>query len=298
MEELVSVIITTHRRKPRILKRAIDSVYYQTYQLFEIFVINDAPDYELQSELAELCKMYDNRVQYIINDKSPGANGSRNIGIEKASGKYIAFLDDDDEWCLNKLETMLPLFSEDVSLVYGNYVNIDLNRHKQEINSFVPCQKNVFDMLLEKGNFVGGCSVPIMLKRAIIDVGCFDESFSAAQDYDLWLRLARKYRFAYTNEVVVKYYILKDAISSSPDRAVLNGQKILNKFRVDFEQNKMAKTRMVREIFYTLICGNRIKEAKEYYEINKKHMSFISFVYLFCKGCLKRLLIKLNIKSR
>ena len=90
---LVSVIITTCKREPKMLKRAIDSVINQTYKKIEIIVVDDSPsDYELREQVEELVLSY-GTIKYIKNSKNIGAALSRNVGIEASEGEFIAFLD-------------------------------------------------------------------------------------------------------------------------------------------------------------------------------------------------------------
>ena len=97
---LVSVVIPTLDR-PKLLLRAIDSVLRQTYQEIEVIVVVDRPDPDTVSAVQSV---NDPRVRLIVNPYSSTAAGARNAGADHATGEWIAFLDDDDEWLPNKLE--------------------------------------------------------------------------------------------------------------------------------------------------------------------------------------------------
>ena len=99
MEPLVSAIITTHNRK-KMVGRAIESVLCQTYKNLECIVVDDASDESAES----VCKSYPVHYIYIPKEESTGGNHARNVGIMKAKGKYVAFLDDDDYWLPTKIE--------------------------------------------------------------------------------------------------------------------------------------------------------------------------------------------------
>ena len=91
----VSVIITTCKRDPQMVKEAIDSVIKQTYHNFEIIVVNDAPNFDKRRELENLLSSYGSNItSYIINDTQKGANYSRNLGVHNSTGDIISFLDD------------------------------------------------------------------------------------------------------------------------------------------------------------------------------------------------------------
>src|SRR5688572_26839751 len=96
----VSVVIPTHNR-PLMLRRAIDSVLAQTYQDFEIIVVDDG----LRERSDNVVKLFeDDRIRYISHEQEHGAPAARNTGIKNSNGELIAFLDDDDEWLPQKLE--------------------------------------------------------------------------------------------------------------------------------------------------------------------------------------------------
>jgi glycosyltransferase involved in cell wall biosynthesis len=100
---LVSVVIPTLRR-PKLLMRALRSVFGQTVKQIEVIVVVDGPDEET---VASLQSLTDPRLTVIVNPQSLNAAASRNIGVASANGEWIAFLDDDDEWLPQKLEAQL-----------------------------------------------------------------------------------------------------------------------------------------------------------------------------------------------
>jgi glycosyltransferase involved in cell wall biosynthesis len=104
---LISVVIPTLRR-PQLLLRALESVFAQTHRDMEIIVVVDGPDPETT---AVLLSISDARLRVVENAKSLTAAGARNIGVARARGKWIAFLDDDDEWLPQKLERQLAYAS-------------------------------------------------------------------------------------------------------------------------------------------------------------------------------------------
>jgi glycosyltransferase involved in cell wall biosynthesis len=104
---VVSVVIPTLDR-PSLLLRAIDSVLRQSYQEIEVIVVVDKPS---QDTLSAIQSLSDSRVRLIVNPYAPTAGGARNAGADHATGEWIAFLDDDDEWLPNKLERQIAFAS-------------------------------------------------------------------------------------------------------------------------------------------------------------------------------------------
>ena len=111
--ELVSVIMPTYKNSGFILKRAVSSIFNQTYTNWELIIIDDNKE-EKYSKIAKqiVLEFDDSRIVYLKNDFNLGSAKTRNRGIEFAKGTYITFLDDDDEYLSRKIETQLSLMIE------------------------------------------------------------------------------------------------------------------------------------------------------------------------------------------
>ena len=131
---LVSVIIPTYNR-PHTIERAIRSVYSQSYSNIEIVVVDDnAKNLNARKKTSEIMKKYP-RVKYIKNQKNVGGAESRNIGIRTAKGKYVAFLDDDDEFLPSKISRQVALMEQmrknkNIALVYCYLRPISVSNRK------------------------------------------------------------------------------------------------------------------------------------------------------------------------
>jgi len=253
-EDLVSVIITTYKRDITILKRAISSVLEQTYKNIEIIIVNDYPPYELG--IKELINKYDN-IRCIFHKNNEGACKSRNDGINISKGKFIAFLDDDDEWFPKKIERQVSIIKKsNVDIVYcsGKYIYSDRTSEKSPF-IYYP-EKNLLQELLKK-NFMGGCSFPLMKKDKLLSVGCFDENFPSSQDYDLWIRFAINYNVGYIDEELVKYYVMDQSISSNIDKRIVGYKMLLKKYRKYYSKYPKSKAD-----FYKVITENAFHNKK------------------------------------
>lgn len=182
-QPLISAIITTKNRAD-LLPRAIDSVLNQTYQNIEIIVIDDGSTDQTPAIIAEYQK--EHSITLIQNKKSVGACRARNQGIERAQGEFIAGLDDDDQWLPKRISTLVENYDDSFSCITSNDRMISSGRsvvwHKTE-------QITMDDLLYS--NSVG--NQVLAKKQRIVDVGGFDESLQAAQDYDLWIRLCEQF---------------------------------------------------------------------------------------------------------
>ena len=167
-------------------------------------------------------------IRYFRHDRRLGGASARNTGIHQSTGEYIAFLDDDDEWYPEKLgrqmSTMLAS-PPDVGGVYTGYFIVDRN-DGQIRGQMVPTQRGDLYEKLLAGNCIGSTS-SMLLRRSCFDtIGIFDERLPSFQDYDLWLRIARKYHFDYISQPLLKYFVHGDKISTN-SQALIHGLELM-----------------------------------------------------------------------
>jgi glycosyltransferase involved in cell wall biosynthesis len=185
----VSVIIPTHSRA-ELVPRAIESVLKQTFRDFELIVVDDGSNDNTHDVVAAIS---DPRLQLIRLPKSGGASCARNAGIASARGEWVAFLDDDDEWLPQLLERQLARLAQapGASAVYCLRAGQVLDG-KIVPSPYKPPlpEGDVLDSVLASGHTISPCA-HIVKRSALLEVGGFDETFSEAEDRDLWLRLAQ-----------------------------------------------------------------------------------------------------------
>lgn len=215
---MVSVVIPVYNRA-HLLHRALDSVIAQTFKDIEILVIDDCSHDDPNSVIKE----YDDaRIKYIRQNVNQGVAAARNRGLREAKGKFVAFLDDDDEWFPEKLSKQVEKFlqsSPQVGLIYTGVETV-MDEGYTEIQ--IPTERgNVYRKLLYKNCIHGGSST--MIRRNIItNIGFFDESLLAIEDYDYWLRISRYYNFEYIEEPLVRYHDIRTATTESDIRRSRN----------------------------------------------------------------------------
>lgn len=209
---LVSVVIPTYNRA-NLIGRAIQSVLGQTYQNFELIVVDDAST----DDTKQIVKGFqDDRIEYIGHNKNKGGAAARNTGIQKANGKYIAFLDSDDEWLSTKLEKQLNCFSQgsdSIGAVYcSHYTQDDSLGYRRGPSSNL--KKGDLRKLLLSGWCPATTSLFVLPKKVLNESGLFDERLTSFQDYDLWIRVAEYYEFEYVKEpLVIKHQHSGDQIA-------------------------------------------------------------------------------------
>ncbi len=204
----ISVIIPTFNRI-NTTTQAVDSVVGQTVVPEEIIVVDDGST----DETSQHIRNHYPDVQ-LITQENQGVSAARNAGIRKAKGEWIALLDSDDEWLPQKLELQIEVVEKDPSalLVHTNEKWI---RNRKFVNQMKKHQK--------RGGYIYEHCLPlccispssVLIKKELFDqVGYFDESLPACEDYDLWLRICSKYPVSYLDEpLIIKYGGHEDQLS-------------------------------------------------------------------------------------
>jgi glycosyltransferase involved in cell wall biosynthesis len=179
---LVSVVITTFNRIS-LLGRALKSLESQTFKNFEVIVSDDCSDVDVYGYLEEYKINSKLTIRYRRNNENRGACYTRNAGIKMAVGKYIAGLDDDDEFTPTRLEKLLNAYKPEFSFVASNTLVVKKESVKKIFRSKRLIDLN--DMLW--GNIVGNQILTEKVK--LLEIGGFDENLTSSQDADMWLRL-------------------------------------------------------------------------------------------------------------
>jgi glycosyltransferase involved in cell wall biosynthesis len=200
----VSVVIPTHNRA-EFLRRAIGTVLQQTFQDFELIVVDDASRDHTQEVVASFP---DERIRRIRHDHAKGGAAARNAGIRAARADWIAFLDDDDEWFPEKLAKQMEVVrgAPDVGCVYTGYAVVERATGKIT-GHIVPTRRGDLSEMLLVENCLGGTSSVLVRRDCLEKAGLFDERLPSFQDYDLWIRLSRHCRFDYLQEPLLTYYV-------------------------------------------------------------------------------------------
>jgi glycosyltransferase involved in cell wall biosynthesis len=185
---LVSVVVPTRDRLP-LVRRAVLSVLQQSEQSFELILIDDASSDGTRQYLTQLAAA-DPRIRVIRNALPKGGAGARNVGIGMSRGKWIAFLDDDDEWLPLKLESQLQALQQTPDAVACSCAYLLLADSGVARKRSVPANVALHELLLE--NPLGGASMCVCSGAVLREIGAFDADFLSGQDLDLWLRLRQR----------------------------------------------------------------------------------------------------------
>src|SRR3989338_9457855 len=196
----VSVVIPTHNRS-NLLERAILSVLAQTFQDFEIVVVSDGQNDQNKIIIG---KFQDPKIQYFEPAFNKGAPAARNTGIKNASGEFIAFLDDDDEWVPHKIAMKMAQFEStprDVGFCCSAVENVYPNRKR---TTTVPSGIADYHQLA-LSYFKSLLTVTLIIKKYVFEeVGMFDEQFPSHQEADLMIRVTGKFKGLGINQPLVR----------------------------------------------------------------------------------------------
>lgn len=253
--ETVSAIITSYKRKPEVLLRAIRSVENQTYKIYEIIVVDDnvsGSDYShwLQDALKNENIIY---IKQTTGNGNAGACAARNLGAAYARGDYIAFLDDDDEWHPHKIEEQIRLFNnKNAGLVFCLGTTVNENYDPPKIYDYYTLEiykKEVtFEDILSKDH-VGSTSNPLIKKDCFNLCKGFDIHMPARQDYDLWIRMSEHFRILGVEKKLFTHYIHRgEQISKNSRRSMDAYIRLYQKNYNAYQKNPIAKYHIQKHI--------------------------------------------------
>lgn len=218
---MISVVIPLYNKEKQIIN-TLQSVFRQTYQDFEIVVINDG---STDNSVAEVERIQDPRIR-LINQQNAGVSVARNRGIQESKGEYIALLDGDDEWMPDYLKTQIELAQKypECDVYAVNYCFRDM------IGQTIPTKINQLPFIGADGILANYfevascshppiCSISIMVQKGVFEsVGGFPIGIKSGEDLLTWARLACKYKIAYSTKPLA--FFVESASDSNESKAI------------------------------------------------------------------------------
>ncbi len=223
---LFSVVIPAFNVE-RFIERALESVARQTYDDFEIIIVNDGSTDGTVAKIREFFLNYANLNWKVIDQKNKGIGGARNTGVKNTTGEYLAFLDADDVWYPNKLSIIAEYLKLrlQVDLVCHDEVWIQngINRGRFSYGPY-----KTYKELLFKGNCIS-TSATVVKRDKLIESGLFSENtdFNGVEDYELWLRLSNVCIIDYLHEVLGEYHIHGSGITNDIPKHAKNSLNVI-----------------------------------------------------------------------
>jgi glycosyltransferase involved in cell wall biosynthesis len=211
----VSILLPTYNRA-NYLVETISSVFTQAVDDFELIVVDDGSTDETRELVGSIS---DPRVRYLYQ-QNHGVSAALNTAWRAAQGEYVAMIGSDDVWSPNQLETLLPLIesSPSLGLVYARAQAMSINGHPQPqiLGSDMKFPNDPLASLLY-GDCICGLAC-LIRRRCVEQVGGFDESLVANEDWDMWIRMAEITQFAFHNEILARYRMHPTSLTGKRSR--------------------------------------------------------------------------------
>ncbi|SVC88226.1 uncharacterized protein METZ01_LOCUS341080 [marine metagenome] len=257
----ISIIVPTYNRA-NLLGEALHSIINQTYQGFELIVVDDGST----DDTVETMKLFP-RAKLLTLKENSGVSKARNAGLASANGQFICFLDSDDLWDEKKLQVQVRWMENniDCKICYTDEIWI---RNGVRVNPMKKHRKFSGDIFRHCLDLCIVSPSSVMLRKELFDkIGNFDELLPACEDYDLWLRIALKHEFYFIEEpLITKRGGHADQLSRKywgMDRfRVVALKKLLDQNLLDGEKLKLTRSALVEKCFI-LIQGFAKRGKKE-----------------------------------
>lgn len=254
MNPLISIVIPTYNRASLIID-ALETCLKQTYRPLEIIVVDDGSNDD-SVEIITKWKNTDLDADIdlkLLKQENKGGNVARNKGIKNAAGFFVAFLDSDDLWDRSKLEKQVKLLLEDSSVgaVYCGLREIDINSgellsdsERLYVEGYILSQILVKDVTAPTSSY-------LVRKKVFYDVGFFDETLKARQDWDMWIRIAEKYKVKAVHEnLMVLRHHSGIRTATNPDNEIQAYKQIRKKYQHLLDQQGNRIKRRAAASFY------------------------------------------------
>jgi GT2 family glycosyltransferase len=229
MAALVSAVIPAYNYG-RFLPGAIDSVLAQTYRDLECIVVDDGST----DDTARVLEPYRDRVR-VVRQPNQGLSAARNTGIQSAQGTYVAFLDADDRWFPEKVARQVALIESDartgavgcwVQLTSGSGEPIGRKQFAEHVPEPIDLDTQVARIAV-RTFWVGGSGSGAFVRREVFErVGFFDTSLRAAEDWDMWMRIAAAYPIRNVPEILVAISLHGTGTFRNPEKMETNQLRV------------------------------------------------------------------------
>ena len=258
----VSVIIPTYNRA-HVLGRSIQSVLNQTFQDFELIIVDDGSTDDTESLVNRFSSK---KIKYVRHQGNQGRSVTRNTGIRLAKGDYIAFLDDDDEWMPEKLDKQMKIIGTappEVGVVFTKFKQYD------RFGDYVPQRKlpkkegNIFKQLL--GEYFIGLQTILVKKECFDKVGLFNKRILYAQDWDLLLRISQHYQFLYIDEPLAIVYEQPEDLRLKHECNLADMQRIFEMYFPQIKQDRNVLAKYYYRMAHLSYILGKTRQGRVYY---------------------------------
>jgi len=295
----ISVIIPTYNRA-QVLSRAIQSVLKQTFNDFELIIVDDGSSDNTDEIVKEYIKK-DNRIKYIKHDVNKGGNKARNTGINNSLGDYITFLDSDDEYLPNNLEERYKIrqkISNDYGVIYNQ--NLKKTNIGKKIIPKKAIKKNesiIKYLFINQGELQTNTlfiNKEVLIKNNIY----FDENLKRHQDWDFTIRLQDVTNFYFLNKCLSIWNAEGENNRVSKQKNYSASFQLIEKFKDKFEKEKDVLANFYYFLGIRYLKIEKKKEARELFLKSIKNKSSFKNIFLYLSTFIgnnwTKLLFKIN----
>ena len=297
----VSVIIPTYNMS-RFISDAVESVLNQTYQDYEIIIVDDGSTDGTKAIVKKHIDQCPDKVRYIYQENK-GLAVARNTAIKNAGGEFIALLDADDKYCSHRLEEGIKVIEshQHIGLVHANVTRISEEgehiltpkRNKRVLSGYI-----FNDLFIRKADI--SCPTVLLRKECFDRVGLFDENLTrlGCEDREAWLRIAREYKVEYIDEVLAYYRYVKSGMSKNREKMTKARYYVVDKFYLEQTINKtlrrVALGNIHRELGDELLYESRYEESRSEYLKSLLYWPFSFWPWVN----LTKALLKMKVQSK
>lgn len=233
---LVDVVIPAFNAA-RYINETLESIALQGDVVQSVIIVNDGSTDDTAQVIDAFCQKHPHLTVRLIHQENQGLACARNSGIKATSAPFIALLDADDVWLAHKLSAQLAIFRQTsdlkLGLVYCAYELID-QESKPILGKNIIIQPHLRGQVssrLHTGNFISGSGSSVLIRASVFqEVGYFDETLVASEDWDMWLRIAQKYTFDFIDQVFVQIRVHPNNMQKNFLRMLTSDLAMLNKF--------------------------------------------------------------------
>lgn len=292
----LSIIIPVYN-KERFLQKTLQSVLDQTFNDFEIIIVDDG---STDASKLVINQFSDARIHYFHQENS-GAAAARNLGISKATSDYLAFLDADDYWypnCLSQFYSMIQNFP--AQKIFSSAVEVENARNVMPARYSIPKSNqpqivNYFEASLHESAICTSCAV--FNKSVFENIGGFDTSLKNGEDTDLWIRIGLMYEVVFSHQIMARY--VYDSQSLSRGSKHLDYKLNVDKFSEQEKQNPALKKFLDLNRFSLAIKSKMYDQPQKFRDykrrINPKNLNFKRRILLKLPGFVLLFLVQVNV---
>ncbi|MBN1469632.1 MAG: glycosyltransferase [Fusobacteriaceae bacterium] len=261
LNKKITVLIPVYNGE-KYLKEAITSILYQTYEDFDLLVINDGSTDKSENVILSFT---DERIKYIKNEKNIGLIKTLNKGLDLISGEYVVRMDQDDISLPNRLEKQIKFMDENKEIVVsGTNIRIFGDNIKTFVNKLPMNPSEIKVMLLFENCIM---HPTVIMRKEVLDIEKYRYNIEhiAAEDFGLWQLISQKYSLSNIDEVLLEYRVSESSMTQQAEKIELERDKIL----IKIYKQALNELNLEEKDFFILRKLLKSKQLMEVFEIEK-----------------------------